>query len=182
MFFDKNMENLNDIIMAEHSRAQADFIADIVISQPTLLNELVEIVFLNEEPISRRASWPLRIVSDRNPEIVTPVIPQIVKELPIIDSMPIRRALLALLVNVDIPEEFHGELLQFTTGILLNKGSEIAHVIYSTDIYYKLSVNEPDLLNELALMLEQLLPYGSPGVKSKSRKTIKKIHNKLGVR
>lgn len=179
---DKNMDSLNDIIMAEHSRAQADFIADIVIKQPAILGELLEIVFRNEEPVSRRASWPLRIISDRNPQIVEPFVPQIINILPVIDSIPIQRAFLALLVNVDIPEELHGEVLQFTSEVLMDKGSEIAHVIYSTDIFYKLSVNEPDLLNELALMLEQLLPFGSAGVKSKSTRTINKIHKKLGIR
>ena len=169
------MNNLSDLIMAEHSRQQADFIADIVLSKPSYLDELLNIVFRNQEPISRRASWPLRIISERDKNILEPYISTIIKRLPEIDNVAIQRAFLAILVNVNIPEENYVELLQFTFDILINPGSQVASLIYSTDIFYKISLNEPDLLNELKLILEQLLPFGSAGVKSKCRKTIKKI-------
>lgn len=176
------MESLSELIMAEYSRTQADFIADIIIKKPSLLGELIDIVFQNSEPLSRRASWPLRIISDRDIDIVAPFVPKIIQKLPKIDNVAIQRSLLALLVNTPIPEEQHGELLQFTFEILIDKGSPVASLIYSTDIFYKLSVNEPDLLGELKLMLEVLMPYGSAGVKSKCRKTIKKIERRTGSR
>mgnify|MGYP006935342245 CR=1 FL=1 len=161
--------------MAEHSRSQADFIADIVIQQPILIEELLNIVLLNKEPISRRASWPLRIISDRDINILGPYVHTIIKQLPKIHNVAISRAFLAILVNVNIPEEYCGELLQYTSEILINPGSPVASLIYSADIFYKLSIGEPELLNELKLMLELLIPFGSAGVKSKCRKTIKKI-------
>ncbi len=73
------MNNLSDLIMAEHSRQQADFIADIVLSKPSYLDELLNIVFRNQEPISRRASWPLRIISERDKNILEPYISTIIK-------------------------------------------------------------------------------------------------------
>ena len=79
----------------------------------------------------------------------------------------------------DIPESYHGELLQFASELLLNTGTSVASVIYSLDIFYKLSEGEPDLLNELTLIIHQILPYASAGVKSKSIKTLRKIE-KLG--
>lgn len=175
------MDRLSEIIMAEHSRAQADFIADIVIKQPSLIEELVNIVFQNIEPVSRRAAWPLRIISDRNIELINPFVPAIVQKLTEIDNISIHRSLLAILVKADIPEVHHGELLQITSEILLDKGSAVASLIYSADIYYKIAVNEPDLLNELKLMLEEIAPYGTAGVKSKSRNIIKKINKRYGV-
>lgn len=172
------MESLSELIMAEYSRTHADFIADIVIKKPLLLGELIDIVFQNSEPLSRRASWPLRIISDRDTHILEPFVPKIIQKLPEVTCVSITRSLLALLVNTSIPEEQHGELLQFTFEILIDKGSPVASLIYSTDIFYKLSVKEPDLLNELKLMLEDLIPYGSAGVKSKCRKTINKIERR----
>ncbi len=177
------MDSLSDIVMAEHSRSQADFIADIVISRPQLIKELLDIVLLNHEPISRRASWPLRIISDRDNKLLEPYVHIIIEQLPNIDNVAIRRAFLAVLVNVVIPEEYHGELLQFLSEVLINAGSPVASLIYSADIFYKISMDEPELLNELKLMLELLIPFGTPGVKSKCRKTIKKIEkNNRGYR
>lgn len=175
------MNGLSEIIMAEHSRAQADFIADIIIKQPSLIDELVDIVFQNIEPVSRRAAWPLRIISDRKIEMVNPFIPSIIQKLTEIDNISIHRSFLAILVNADIPENLHGELLQITSEILLDRGSPVASLIYSADIFYKLTVNEPDLLNELKLMLEEIEPYGTAGVKSKSRHIIKRINKRIGM-
>lgn len=168
--------------MAEHSKAQADFIADIIIKEPSLLLELIDIVFQNKEPLSRRASWPLRKISDRNVKIFEPYVSDIISGLRKVESESIQRSLLALLINVKIPEEYHGEMLQYTSEILLNKGSSIAALIYSIDIFYKLSENEPDLLNELRIIMEELIPYGSAGVRSKCNKTIKKINKKHGLK
>lgn len=161
--------------MAEHSRLQADFIADIVLKKPELIDELIQIVFSNKEPLSRRASWPMRIISDRNAMVLQPYLPFIIEKIPNIKSVSILRAMLAILVNSDIPENHQGEMLQFTSQILINSNSPVALLIYSSDIFYKLSLKEPELLNELRLMLEQLLPFGSAGVKSKCRKILKKI-------
>ncbi len=169
------MNGLSELIMAEHSRSQADFIADVVLKHPNLISELINIVIADEEPISRRAAWPLRIVSDRNHEIIYPFTPLIIDKLQRIETVSIQRAFLAILINSTIPEDYHGELLQFTSEILLNAGSPVASIIYSADIFYKLSIKEPELLNELKLMLEYQLPFGSAGVKSKCRKIIKKI-------
>ena len=161
--------------MAEHSRLQADFIADIVLQKPELIDELIQIVFRNKEPLSRRASWPLRIISDRNAMVLQPYLPFMIDSILQLENVSILRAILAILVNSDIPESHQGEMLQFTSEILINSNSPVALLIYSSDIFYKLSLNEPELLNELRLMLEQLLPFGSAGVKSKCRKILKKI-------
>ncbi len=88
--------------------------------------------------------------------------------------------MLAVLVEADIPEDRQGELLQYTSEVLTCSDSSVACLIYSMDIFFKLSVNEPDLLYELRLMLEQIIPNGSPGVKNKSRRFIKTINKRIG--
>lgn len=167
--------------MSEHSRVHADLISDIVIRDKSLLPELLELVYLNEEPVSRRASWPVRIISEQKPEFFHPYIDSVINNLLKIKSVPIQRAFLGLLINVEIPENHHGDLLQYTSEILINRGSPVAHLIYSADIFYKLSVNEPDLLKELLIMLMELMPYGTPGVKSKCRRISNLIHKKHGI-
>lgn len=175
------MDSLYEIIMADHSRVHADLISDLVVRKPSLLKELLDITFLNEEPVSRRASWPIRIISERKPELYNPYIGEIVEAVTSIKSVPIQRSLLALLIYVEVPDEYHGELLQLTSEILIDKGSPVAHIIYSADIFYKLSINEPDLLKELVIMLQEQMPYGTPGVKSKCRKITKLVSTKHGI-
>ncbi len=171
--------SLSEIIMAEHSRSQANMIADIIVQELVLLDELIEIIFANKEPLSRRAAWPLRFIHERNQQLLIPYFPIIIKQLHEVESVAVQRNLLYILAYSDIPESCHGELLQFTSELLLNTSTSVASLIYSMDIFYKLSEGETDLLNELILIIHQILPYASAGVKSKSMKTLKKIE-KLG--
>ena len=161
--------------MAEHSRAQAEMIADIIVQKPVLLDELLKIVFADEEPISRRAAWPLRFIHEKEKRLLENYFPIIVIKLPEIKCVATQRNLLYILAYSHIPEFYYGRLLEFTSKVLLNTSSSVASIIYSIDIFFNLSKNEPDLLNELKLMLELLLPNATAGVKSKSMKILKKI-------
>ena len=167
--------NLSEVIMAEHSKAQAAMIADIIIQKPGLLDELMKIIFAEEEPLLRRAAWPLRFIHERNKYIFNNYFPIIITKLPEIKSIAIQRNLLYILAYSHIPEFYYGRLLDFTSKILLNTSSSVASIIYSIDIFYNLSKNEPELLNELKLMIELLIPHATAGIRSKSLRTLNKI-------
>jgi len=167
--------SLSEIIMAEHSRAQAVLIADIIIQKPSLLDELMKIIFAEEEPLSRRAAWPLRFIHEEEKCLFNNYFPIIITKLPEIKSVAIQRNLLYILAYSHVPESYYGSLLDFTSKILLNTSSSVASIIYSIDIFYNLSKKEPELLNELKLMIELLLPNATAGVRSKSLRTLKKI-------
>ena len=167
--------SLYDIIMVEHSRAQAEMIADIIVQKPVLLDELLKIVFADKEPVSRRAAWPLRFILHREEQLLTTYLPTIIKQLSKVESVAVQRNLLYVLAYSDIPESSYGELLQYSSEVLINTSSSVASIIYSIDIFFNLSKSEPDLLNELKLMLELLLPNATAGVRSKSSRTLRKI-------
>ena len=166
---------LHQIIMFEHSRAQAVMIADLVIQKPALFDELLDIVFAEEEPVSRRAAWPLRFIHERNECLIDKYIPIIITKLPNIKSVAIQRNLLYIIAYSNIPEFYYGRLLDFTSRVLLDTNSSVASIIYSVDIFFNVSKSEPDLLNELRHMIDFLIPNATPGVKSKCIKTLRKI-------
>ena len=47
---------LDELLLREQSRANTDFLVDIVLKNPDLFNELWALVMRNEDPISRRAA------------------------------------------------------------------------------------------------------------------------------
>jgi hypothetical protein len=161
--------------MEEHSRAQAVMIADIIIKKPLLLKELIEIIFTEEEPVSRRAAWPLRFIHERDISLLYNYLPIIIIKLPEIKSVAIQRNFLYIIAYSNVPEFYSGQLIDFTSKILTNKSSPVASLIYSIDIFFSHSKEYPELLNELRIMIELLLPNATPGVRSKGLKTIRKI-------
>ncbi len=169
------MKRLQEIIMMEHSRSHADILANIIIQNPHLIDDLVEIIFSYSEPLSRRAVWPLRIINDKNRILVQPYLTRIIDELPGISCVSVQRVLLAILASSQIPLSRQSNLLQITSDLMLNSGTPVASLIFSMEIYYKIASEEPELLNELVLMIERLSPDASPGVRSKGRKILNRI-------
>ena len=172
--------DLKELIMQEYSKVHANLVAEYILSKPELMPELLDIIYLFDDPVSKRASWSLKILSEKDSSIIDPYVDLMVDMLPKTNDIPILKLVLATLRMTHIPENKQGELLQFTSEVLTDSGSSIASLIYSIDIFYKLSVKEPDLLNELRIMLEQLIPNGSPGVKNKCHKLIRKINKQIG--
>jgi len=172
------MEELKNLILNEHSKAQALVIADIVRQKPELITDLFSYTFANEEPLSRRAAWPLRILSDQSPELLKDRIDEIIDHLDDIKSNAVLRNILALLVNAKIPEKKKPFLLNFSTQAILNPESPIAVIAHSADLFIQIAADEIILIKELLLMLEQIDPDGRGGIKSKTRQ-VKTILHKL---
>jgi hypothetical protein len=161
------MKTLKNLILNEHSKAQALVIADIVRQKPELLEELISYTFANEEPLSRRAAWPLRILGDQNPELLQDRIDEIIDRLESIKSSAVLRNILALLVRTEIPENRKTYLLNFSSQAILNPESPSAVIAHAADIFTKIAGNEIILIQELLLMLKQIEPNSSGGIKSK---------------
>ena len=167
--------DLAEIIMEEHSKVQAEMVADLILQRPELLDELMEIIFADKEPLSRRAAWPLRFIYEKDEQLLNSYLPIFIKKLPDIKSVAVQRNLLYILAYSNIPQSYHGELLQCFFEILTDTSTSVASLIYSMDGFYNISKNEPDLLNELVLIIHQIIPVASAGVKSKSMKILRKI-------
>lgn len=161
------MEELKKLILDEHSKAQALVIADIVRQKPELIADLFSYTFANEEPLSRRAAWPLRILGDQNPELLKDRIEEIINHLESIKSSAVLRNILALLVNSRIPENKKTYLLNFSSQAILNPESPIAVIAHATGIFIKIADGEIILVKELLLMLEQIGTNSGGGIKSK---------------
>lgn len=174
------METLKDFILAEHSKAQAIVIADIVLQKPELIEDLMTYSFANEEPLSRRASWPLRLLLEQNPNHLKNKIDTLIANLEKIECDAVLRNILAILANAEIPENKKSYLLNFTIQKILNPKSTIAVIAFASDVFAKIAGNEISLMKELLLVLEQIEPKNNGGIKVKIKQIrikIKRLEN-----
>lgn len=163
------MKTLKDLILDEHSKAQAFMIADIVAQKPELLHELLEYSLANKEPLSRRASWPLRILHAQHPELFAKHFDGLINQLDFISSTPVLRNILSLLVHAELPENKKSYLLSFATKTILNPKSPIAVIAHASDLFIRIADGEQALLKELVLMLDQIGMKESGGIRAKIR-------------
>ncbi|NOR86854.1 MAG: hypothetical protein GQ527_04535 [Bacteroidales bacterium] len=166
---------LEQLLFEEHSRRQADFIVEIIKQQPLLLISLLEIIKLEEEPISRRAAWPLKILFENAPEIVNPYLDQITSDLKIIKTPAILRSFLSIIAHSEIKDSWYGFLLQYSSETILDINSEIAVKANCLDIFFQIAQTEVELFHELEQMIEHIYPESSRGIQNKCRNILKGI-------
>ena len=169
------MSELRELILQEYSKDHSVFIGEVLKQKTNLIPEFLDIVYLEEEPVSRRAAWSLRLLFDDSPRILSPFYDDLILHLETIKSPPILRAILAIISKIKIEEKWYGFLLQYTTDAILSPQTEIATKAFSMDIFFQIAKTQPDLFYELEQMIEHIYPDASKGVQNKCRNQLKWI-------
>jgi len=169
------MTDLRDLILQDHSKTHTIFTAQVLKEKPELIAPLLEIIYLEEEPVSRRAAWSLRTLFDEDKTVLIPYIDDIINHLKHIKFPPILRAFLAIISRTKIQTKWYGFLIQYTSETILNSNSEIAVKAFSLDIFFQISQSQPDLFYELEQMIDYIYPDGSRGIQNKCRNMTKWI-------
>lgn len=175
------ISELRQLVEQEHSRNHADFIVQVLETKPELIPEFLELIYLEEEPLSRRAAWPFRILFDKSPNLVQPYYDEITSALENIKTPSILRCFLGIIARTKIEEKWHGFFLQYTPEIILSIQTEIAVKAYALDIFFQISKAQPDLFHELEEMIDVIYSDGSRGIQNKCRNIladIEKIRSK----
>ncbi len=95
----------------------------------------------------------------------------------------IKRCGLAILQDINIPQEMMGELYTTCFNFLNNSSEAIVTKVFSMSICFRIAKIYPELLNELRLLIEEnLVLFGrnSPGIYSRGNKILGQISNILG--
>lgn len=158
--------NLREIISSEMSRKNTDFVKEIVLKQPALFYEVLDLVFLNEEPVSRRAIWAIDVISEAKPLLMAPYLGQLIANLPKFKHDGLKRHSLRILSRFDIPEEREVEVLEICFQFLHSDKESIAARLFALEVLYNLSEKEKDLKHELLAALEILSCEKSLGLQN----------------
>jgi hypothetical protein len=166
--------NIKEQLSADTSKINTNYIANYINNDPELFRELMKLVFEEKHPLPMRASWVATVISDNNPELLYPYIPRLIEQLRKFKHSGVRRNFLRYFANIEIPEPFIGQLFDDCYYWLMSKEEPPAVKVYSMQIIFNISRNEPDLLRELTLVLEELTNHESAGIRSRCKKLLKK--------
>lgn len=158
------------------SKEQILRIRDYIGTDTTRFDELMQLIFHSESPIPQRASWTMMHCADAHPELLTPYLGRLFQHLRqegLHDS--IKRNSLRALQKVDLPEQVMGEAADICFAYLANPNEAVAIRVFSMNVLWNICKKEPDLSNELKLLIEEFMPYGSTGFKNRGNKILKAI-------
>jgi hypothetical protein len=170
---------MRELLIRNSSRAQTDFIASIVHKKPEVIDELWQIYLLAEEPVSRKAAWAIDIATEQRNDLVEPWLERLIAKLPQFNHDGLKRHGMRMIARCRIPEESVGLMINQAFEWLLNPTESVAVKMYCIETLYNISINEPDIQQELYDTIEFQMGDGTPGFKSVANKYLKKIDKNL---
>lgn len=172
--------DLKAAILKEHSKPQALLIRDYIGDNQVLFDELMTHFFSNEYRVTQRAAWVMTHCTEKRPHLINPHLEKMINNLKDKNiHVAVKRNTVRLLQNVAIPEDLMGTVADCCFNFLANPNEAVAVRIFSMSILYDLCKKEPDLANELKIIIEEFMPHGTAGFRSRGKKTLKGLQKML---
>lgn len=168
--------NLRETILAEHSKAQTNKIIAWVGDSQQRFDELFNLFLNDEYRVTQRAAWPLSYIAIAYPKLIVKHFGKLIKNLhkPGIHNS-IKRNTVRLLQEINIPQRFHGEVMNLCFDYISTPGEAVAVKAFSLSILQKLSNQYPDIKQELKTIIEDRWDFETAAFKSRAKRILKEL-------
>lgn len=182
-FVDEEQYEIDDELVSSvkniMSSQQAEWIASTATYDTTLLDNLVKLSFFKDEKAAFHASWIVSKVADDRPDLMDAYVNYIAGKVVSTDNDGVLRMHLHTIskCNVDkIDEDKRGTIIDRCFSLMKSDLSSVSMKTNSMDVLYKFSVIYPDLENELISTINMVITDGTPGIVSRGKAILKKLH------
>ena len=168
--------NIKEEILKEHSQKQAIKIATYDCLSKKNFKELMTCFMANEYRLAQRAAWSVTWATKNNPEIIKPYIKDLVKQIQRKDVHPaVIRNSVRILEKINIPEEFHGEVMNACFVFIETPATPAAIKAFSLTTLFNLSKHYPEIKSELKMIIEERWDTETAAFRSRGRKILNEI-------
>lgn len=171
--------DLVSIIELHPGVENAKQLASMARENPYCLEELWRLTSDPRHYISRVAAWAIEYCFLEHPDVVKPYLPAMAERLNEVPTDSLRRHFLKMLWMGGFEEKHHGILADVSFRWMMDPERPTAVKMFSMKVLYDISKAEPDLKPELAAVIEDQLPKGTPGFKSAGRKILRKLYREM---
>jgi hypothetical protein len=168
--------NLREALLKEHSKSQNQLIVRWIGNDKTRFAELISLFLGNDHRISQRAAWVLSTAAEAHPALVKPHLGKLIANLSKPGHHPsVLRNTLRFLQDMDVPEKYLGRLADSSFSLLLKSDTPIAVKAFAMTVLVNIAKKEPELIREIRLIISDMLPEGSAGIRSRGKKMLKEL-------
>lgn len=167
--------DIKEEILKEHSRKQATKIADYIGNDKEKFGQLMKFFFTNNTILSQRSAWVMSSCVIAFPTLIVPYLKQLLENLENPVHPAVKRNSIKVLELIEIPSAFMGIATNVCFKILLSNKEEVAQQAYAMSVLYNIAKKEPELKNEIKLVIEDMLPHGSPAILSRGKKVLAQL-------
>ena len=167
------MMDIRSQLLLEHSKPNAMKIVTFIGNDKRRFSQLMQLFFTDEYRVVQRAAQVVSICVESHPSLIQPYFSEIVSYIHQPCHVAVQRNILRILRFIDIPPEYHGQIIEICFNFILDPKAAIAVRAFSIHIIHKLSMSYPEILSELKMVLKNLPPEEPPAIKSCIRKVLK---------
>lgn len=164
--------NLVENLLKEHSKRHTILIANYIGNSGQRFNLLIKIALSNKPVISQRAAWVLAVCNDRNPHLVCCFLPDLIRMLEKEVHPGVKRNILKILQNHQIPVTQEGKLFDILFKIIQSKDEPVAIKVFSLNNILKLVIKYPDLKTEFVALIKMYYPHAGAAFRSRAVKIL----------
>ena len=166
---------IRDQLLQEHSLANTMKIVDFACASEENFEQLMQCFLCNEYRVCQRAAWAVSHVASQRPAFINAYIKDLVDQLARKDvHNAVIRNSVRILQQIEIPEEFHGEVLNACLGFIENHNTPVAIKAFSLTTLDNLSKLYPEIKGELKLIIEERWEMETPAFRSRAMKILNK--------
>jgi hypothetical protein len=152
-------------------------VLEFVKDNPARIKELMSLFFFENNVIVQRCSYSISILAQKDSNALFPYLEQLFDYLENPRTLGHRRNILRILKEIQIPDEWHGKLVDDCFKFIYDKKEEIAVICFSLELLGIYCKTYPELAIELNLAIDSLVPFRSAGIKSRAIREKKKLVN-----
>lgn len=168
--------NLVKELLRDQSKNQKDKIVQYIGSNPMRFAHLVKLFLEGPYRVTQRASWPLSYCVEQHPKLITPYLKKLLDVISSNNpSEAVKRNIYRTLQFTTIPKSLQGQTYNLAISTVTTSSEAIAVRVFALTVAGNIAKENPDLRNEIILIIEDQLPYGSAGFVSRSKKILKAL-------
>ncbi len=168
--------NIRDEILKEHSKKQSKKIADFIGNDKKKFAELMKLFLGNTYRITQRAAWVVVSCAHKHPSLVFPWLNKMISLLEKDVHQAVKRNTLRLFEVIEVPKSQQGRVADICFRFLLSSNESIAVKVYAMTTLQKICTHEPELKNELRIVLLDQMENAGPAFRSRANRVLSMLN------
>lgn len=150
---------------------------DFFLQNPDKIPELIECCMDPSDSVDMRATWILNYLAGKDQSLVQPYLQDLVSYMAGDVHTGVKRHVMRLFEDIDIPEELEGILYDHCIEFILNPKLPVAVPAFAMTVGTKICIKYPELIEEFLEVCRTLSVSESPAIKVRLKRVIKALEN-----
>lgn len=167
-------------VLGVRSKRDANLIVQQIVNHQRDIQELMDCFFSDDWVLCQKTSWSVTILSDKNPEFITPYMQQMLDNLDRPNHDAVIRNTLRSWGHMQIPEEMEGPIYDRCFEYFADPSQAIAIRVFSMTVCANIAMRHPSLSAEIIPIIEDYWDHATPAWRSRGKKELKRLRKVSG--